>query len=100
MPSPRRTSAAAFLVSVLALLAACLPGLHAPSVTPARSLELAEAPPSAPPAGAFGVVFAAPRGAVKDPSEVSLLFNRPMHPLEVIGEESAPPARIVVRGTD
>ena len=102
-PRPRPSSnkpRAAVLVSVLVVLAACLPGLRAPDVPPAHSLELAGAPPAVPPSTAFAVVFAAPRGEVQDPSEVSLLFNRPMRPLETAGEESAPPARIVVRGTD
>jgi hypothetical protein len=30
---------------------------------------------------------------------VTVVFNRPMRPLEVAGAESAPPARLVVRGT-
>ena len=100
MKSRRHTSVAALSVSLMALLAACLPGLRAPSVTPSRSLELAAAPPPVAPSAVFAVVFAAPRGEVSDPSEVSVLFNRPMRPLELVGEESASPARLVVRGTD
>ena len=97
---PASSLAAALVVSTLALLVSCLPGLRAPDVPPAHSLELSGPPPAVPPSSAFAVVFAAPRGEVRDPSEVSLLFNRPMRPLELAGEESSPPARIVVRGTD
>ncbi|MGH7437210.1 MAG: Ig-like domain-containing protein, partial [Polyangiaceae bacterium] len=46
----------------------------------------------------FAVVFGAPRGETTHAVEVSLLFNRPMRPLETAGEESAPPARISVAG--
>jgi hypothetical protein len=56
-------------------------------------------PPPAAPTGAFAVVFAAPEGETRDPSEVTVVFNRPMRPLEVAGAESAPPASLLVRGT-
>ena len=42
--------------------------------------------------GEFAVVFGAPRGETADAPEVSIVFNRPMRPLELAGDESAPPA--------
>jgi len=89
----------AVLLGLLVLLVACLPGQHAPNVPPGHTLELGGTPPPAPLTGAFAVVFAAPQGDTRNPSEVTVVFNRPMRPLEAAGDESAPPARLVVRGT-
>lgn len=82
------------LLAVVAV-AACFPGSRAPNVPPQRTLELSGAElggkgSSAP----FGVVFAGPKGKTVDPTEVTIVWNRPMRPLELAGEESAPPARI------
>lgn len=85
-------------LAVVVAAAACFPGARAPNVAPQRTLEISGAELSSkPPAGAFGVVFAAPRGATVDPTEVTIVWNRPMRPLELAGEESAPPARIVAK---
>ena len=46
----------------------------------------------------FGVVFASPKGETNDPSEVTIVFNRPMRPLDLAGEEAAPPAKITAQG--
>ena len=92
-------SVPAALLAAVALLCACLPGQHAPNVPPGHTLELGGTPPPATPSGAFGVVFSAPQGATRDPSEVTVVFNRPMRPLEAAGDESAPPASLAVRGT-
>lgn len=82
------------LLAVVAV-AACLPGSRAPNVPPQRTLELRGAEiggrGSTSP---FGVVFAGPKGKTVDPTEVTIVWNRPMRPLELAGEESAPPARI------
>jgi alpha-2-macroglobulin len=51
--------------------------------------------------GRFGVVFGSPQGETSDPSEIGIVFDRPMRPLELAGEETAPPVRITpaVKGT-
>ncbi|MEO7330308.1 MAG: MG2 domain-containing protein, partial [Minicystis sp.] len=74
---------------------------RAPNVPPRGTL----APESAEAAlarheGPFGVVFASPKGPTVDPSEITLVWNRPMHPLELAGQESPPPVTIkpAVRG--
>jgi uncharacterized protein YfaS (alpha-2-macroglobulin family) len=80
---------------------ACIQGARAPNVPPRGTLapEGAEAA-LAKPEGAFGVVFATPRGPTVDPSEITLVWNRPMRPLELAGQESPPPVTIkpAVRG--
>ena len=109
MPRP---SIPGVLLAVVVLLAACLPGQHAPNVAPGHTLELGATPPPQASPGAFGVAFAAPQGETLDPSEVTLVFNRPMRPLETADDaapgastpigagETPSPARIVVRGSE
>ena len=87
------------VVVVLAVLAACLPGARAPHVTATRSLDVQGDPAAHPTDGAFAVAFGSPEGPVREASEVTLLFNRPMRPLEVAGqEEEASPAHITIEG--
>jgi hypothetical protein len=88
----------AFL-AVLVLLTACLPGQHPPGVAPGHTLELGGVPPPAALHGAFQVAFSAPRGETTDPSEVTVVFNRPMTALEPTTPPDSP-ARIAVRGSD
>ncbi len=77
---------------MLVLLASCLPGAHAPKVAPTRTLNLEGELPGAASAKAFGVVFAGPKGKTVDPGEVTIVFNRPMRPLDLAGSEGASPA--------
>ncbi len=90
-------------MAALVALAACLPGARAPNVAPQRTLGLsaAEMAPTTS-SGPFAVVFAGPKGETVDPSEVSIVFNRPMRPIELASdtEETAPPATITVKGGD
>lgn len=82
-----------FIAAVVA--AACLPGSRAPNVPPQRTLELRGAELSGKGSSApFGVVFAGPKGIAIDPTEVTIVWNRPMRPLDLAGEEAAPPAKI------
>ncbi len=88
------------ITGVAALLfVACIPGAKAPNVTPARTLSLADEGAGGNGAGPFRVVFASPKGGTVDPSEVTVVFSRPMRPLELAGNESVPPATLVVKGT-
>ncbi len=74
---------------------ACIQGARAPNVAPRGTLSLDGAEAAlAKPEGAFGVVFASPKGPTVDPSEITLVWNRPMHPLELAGQESPPPVTI------
>lgn len=110
MPSPRllssfsrvrrvtsRSSAAWPPVVALALLvfgASCYQGAKAPQVAAQRTLGMGQ---EAGPEGSkkpFGVVFAGPRGQTSETSEVTVVFNRPMRPMSLAGEESDPPIRI------
>ncbi|MRG96066.1 MG2 domain-containing protein [Polyangium spumosum] len=92
-PGPRN----AFLaVAAMALGMACMQGSRPPEVAPRGTLVpgAADGATTVDTRGAFGVVFGTPRGETIDPPEVSLVFNRPMRPLELAGDESAPPASI------
>jgi uncharacterized protein YfaS (alpha-2-macroglobulin family) len=88
------------LFAALVAVVSCLPGARAPEVTPTRTLELAGEPPPSSPSHAFAVVFASPTGTQVEASEVTIVFNRAMHPFEIAGQESTPPATLVMRGTD
>jgi uncharacterized protein YfaS (alpha-2-macroglobulin family) len=81
------------------LFVACIPGAKAPNVAPARTLTLGDEAAGGVAAGPFRVVFGSPKGSTVDPSEVTVVFSRPMRPLELAGNESAPPASLVVKGT-
>src|SRR4051794_12646399 len=96
----RRALRIAALVAFVAV-AACLPGARAPNVAAQRTLGLTAAELGGKPSSnAFGVVFAGPKGETEDPSEVSIVFNRPMRPLELASDtdETRPPAKITVKG--
>src|SRR5262245_59287086 len=84
---------APLMLALVTLSLACLPGARAPNVAPRGTLNPNAGEASlTQPEGPFGVVFAAPRGRTTDPSEVTLVFNRPMRPLDVAGNEAQPPA--------
>lgn len=88
-------------MAALVAIAACFPGARAPNVAPQRTLGLNAAEAGGPTSsGPFAVVFAGPKGETVDPSEVSIVFNRPMRPLELASdtEETSPPATITAKG--
>jgi alpha-2-macroglobulin len=93
--TPLRFRLAPLVICVLATSMACLQGARAPSVEPRGTLapDGAEAG-LAVSEGPFGVVFGAPKGATVDPSEITLVFNRPMRPLELAESQAAPPVII------
>lgn len=67
-------------------------GTRAPNVTPQQTLAPSSGieamrSPEAP----FAVVAGSPQGATEVPSEISIVFNRPMRPLELAGEETPAP---------
>lgn len=78
----------------LFLFAACLQGARAPSVAAQRTLSLDVELGDARPKSEFGIIFAGPKGPTQETGEVTIVFNRPMRPLELAGDESAPPATI------
>jgi alpha-2-macroglobulin len=86
------------VILALAVLVSCLPGAKAPSVTPTRTLELGTEGKARTSSDPFGVVFSSPHGQVSDPSEVSIVFNRPMRELELAGQEAKSPVALVVKG--
>lgn len=89
-------------MAALVTIAACLPGAgaRAPNVAPQRTLGLGATEHEGAPSSAFAVVFAGPKGETVDPSEVTIVWNRPMRALELASdaEETAPPASIATKG--
>ncbi|HKQ72012.1 MAG TPA: alpha-2-macroglobulin family protein [Polyangiaceae bacterium] len=79
------------VVFALALLTSCFQGARAPKVETRGVLAPGREDAAAKPGGAFGVVLGSPQGEVGDPSEISVVFNRPMRPLEIAGSETVPP---------
>src|SRR5437868_4131502 len=90
-----RAKARPLLLITAVVAAACLPGSRAPNVPAQRSLELSGAEvPGKGSSAPFGVVFAGPKGDTVDPTEVTIVWNRPMRALDLAGEEAAPPAKL------
>jgi alpha-2-macroglobulin len=61
-------------------------------------LEVGRAKAAAAPTAAFAVVFAAPQGQTVDPSEVTVLFNRPLRALDVAETDAPSPVSLRARG--
>ncbi|NUQ76749.1 MAG: hypothetical protein HUU21_24705 [Polyangiaceae bacterium] len=92
--SPRRPLAPVALAAIV-LSMACMQGATAPQVAPRGTLAPGEQDRGTRrPEGAFAVVFGSPKGQTSDPSEISLVFNRPMRPLDLAGDEARAPAVI------
>ncbi|WP_437805258.1 Ig-like domain-containing protein [Sorangium sp. So ce1078] len=90
--APRLRFAPAALAAT-ALSLACVQGARAPNVPPRGTLAPGALDPGGRTAeGPFAVVFGAPRGQTTSPAEISLVFNRPMRPLDLAGAETAAPA--------
>lgn len=95
-PSP---ASASFLALVfLVLFASCVPGAKAPQVTPLRTLDLEGEGGGKASAAPFGIVFASPKGPTDDPSEITVVFNRPMRALDLAGEEAKVPVTVAAKG--
>lgn len=87
-----RARLAPLALTVLALGASCLQGARPPSVAPRGTLSPGDGEASlGKPTGPFAVVFASPKGPTVDPSEITLVWNRPMRALETAGQEATPP---------
>jgi uncharacterized protein YfaS (alpha-2-macroglobulin family) len=89
-----RARAATLALAALAIGAACVGGAHAPDGPPKGTLALGGESEARPDKGPFAVVFGSPRGATIDPPEISLVFNRPMAPMELAGNEATPPVKL------
>jgi hypothetical protein len=92
--SASHARAASVALAALVLGSACIGGAHAPDGPPKGTLALGKEADARAAKGAFAVVFGAPQGPQIDPPEVSLVFNRPMAPLELAGNEAPPPVKM------
>ncbi len=90
----RPARAATLALAALVLGSACVGGAHAPDGPPKGTLGLGRDAEARGDKGAFAVVFGAPKGPTIDPPEISLVWNRPMAPLELAGNEAPPPVKI------
>lgn len=91
----RRPRLAPIVLAAVALSMACIQGAKAPQVPPNGTLSLGD--PDRGPLGhdgPFAVVFGSPKGQTGSPSEISLVFNRPMRALELAGDEARAPATL------
>ncbi|AKT39846.1 Ig-like domain-containing alpha-2-macroglobulin family protein [Chondromyces crocatus] len=87
--------AAPFGLAVLSFGLACVQGARAPQVPTRGTLAPGDGEGIAVEAGGpFRVVFGSPSGATQEATEISLVFNRPMRPLDLAGEEKAAPAKL------
>ncbi|MBK8258805.1 MAG: Ig-like domain-containing protein [Polyangiaceae bacterium] len=96
-PSNRRfvRSRGVFLaLATMVLVPSCFSGTQAPDGPPKNQLNLSSEPDARPDKGPFGVVFSGPRGENLESPEISVVFNRPMVPLELAGNEAPPPIKL------
>lgn len=83
----------------LALGFSCVGAPKVPNVPASRTLEIGQEDDASKADGPFRVVFGGPTGETDDPGEVAIVFSRPVHALEIVGEESLPTAKIAAVGT-
>ncbi|MFO0676415.1 MAG: alpha-2-macroglobulin family protein [Polyangiaceae bacterium] len=97
-PPSRRTSTFVLaLVPVVFVAASCGPGRGTKGTT--STLGLGTDPTSNAATAKFGVVYARPRGPTTDTSQVTIVFNRAVHALEVAGEEAPVGVTITPKGS-
>jgi hypothetical protein len=89
-----RPKAAHALLTLFVLALACVRGARAPEVEPRGTLGLREDPSGEEAAGPLSVVFASPKGKLTGPAEITVLFNKPLRPLDVAGAEQPFPGRV------
>ena len=86
MTPKRRLRAVPLLLALIVL--ACSQGLRPPDVAPSGTLDLTELDPDDVDHGPLRVVYASPKGALRGPSEITVLFSKPMRALELAGSEA------------
>ena len=81
-------------LALLILVLSCVSGPTAPHVAPNGTLSLNGLEESDSEKGPLRVVYASPTGELHGPSEITILFNKPMRALELAGNEAMVPARV------
>lgn len=97
MQSSRKKRPAAYasaMLVVLVVILACVQGARAPDVVPRGTLALRELGDSNEDAGPLSVVFASPKGKLRGPAEITVLFNKPLRELDTAGKEDPFPGKI------
>ena len=86
-------------VLAMTLGASCLPGPRPPEVAPSGTLGVRGERGGKAAVGPFAVVHASPVGEADAPSEVTVVWSRPMRPLELAGDDESPvPVRLWADG--
>ncbi len=92
--SGRRARLQIHPLAALIVLASCTRSVPGPEGVQGRTLTLEAEPAGVSAPKPFSVVFGGPRGEVVDPSEVSIVWNRPVRALDLAGQEAAVPVTI------
>ncbi len=88
----RRAVLAPFALFVMVF--ACTQGLRPPEVAPSNTLGMSEIDPDDVDQGPLRVLYASPKGKLDGPSEITVLFSKPMRALELAGNEAPFGARV------
>src|SRR5262245_19651045 len=84
---PLRPRFAPLAIAVFVLGLACVQGARAPQVPTRGTLAPGEGDPAASASeGPFAVVFGTPKGQISTSAEISIVFSRPMRPLDLAGQ--------------
>jgi len=97
--TPRRARSTSRRLALLplglfALAIACTQGIRPPDVAPNGTLGMSEIDPDDVDHGPLRVLYASPKGELDGPSEITVLFSKPMRPLELAGDETPFAAKI------
>jgi len=91
----RARSFAAIPLFLTVVVIACFPGPKAPEVPPNGTLDLRALGENEDDKGPLKVVFASPKGKLDGPSEITVLFNKPLRSLDLAGVEPPFPAEVL-----
>ncbi len=81
-------------LSLMILAISCVSGPRPPNVPPNGTLSLRGADESDTEKGPLKVVYASPTGELRGPSEITVLFSKPMRPLDLAGSELPFPGKV------
>ncbi|HTJ81201.1 MAG TPA: Ig-like domain-containing protein, partial [Polyangiaceae bacterium] len=89
-----KTRLALLPLGLFALAIACTQGLRPPEVAPHGTLGMSELDPDDIDHGPLRVLYSSPKGTLDGPSEITVLFSKPMRPLELAADETPFAAKI------
>ncbi len=81
-------------LALVVMAISCVTGPRAPNLPPNGTLGLNGAEESDTEKGPLKVVYASPMGELRGPSEITVLFSKPMRPLDLAGSEVPFPGHV------